>query len=55
MPQIPSYPELSSPASGDWLYVVDISDTTDSNDGSSKKVTAQNIADLVTTELAFGS
>lgn len=35
--------ELTTPASGDLLYIVDISDTTDNAAGSSRKITATNL------------
>ena len=35
--------ELSTPADGDWCYLVDISDTTDSAAGTSFKVQASNL------------
>ena len=40
-----------TPASGDFLHVIDVSDTTDSPDGTSKKVQAQylTISDASTT------
>lgn len=38
--------ELTSVASGDFLYVVDVSDTTDSSDGTSKKITKSNLVDV---------
>lgn len=31
-----------TPASGDWLYIVDVSDTTDGANGSSRKITRTN-------------
>jgi hypothetical protein len=34
--------ELTTPADGDFLYVVDVSDTTDSSAGSSKKIQIGN-------------
>jgi len=37
------------PAVGDWLYSVDISDTTDNVAGSSRKITLQNVLDLFNT------
>lgn len=39
---------LSNPASGDYLHLVDVSDTTDDPAGTSKKTTVQDIVDLVT-------
>lgn len=33
----------ASPASGDLMYVVDVSDTTESNEGTSKKITITNL------------
>ena len=40
--QLTNLPEESSVSAGDWIYFVDIDDTTDSSDGSSKKVTYTN-------------
>lgn len=40
--KVTSLTELTSVASGDFLYVVDVSDTTDSSAGSSKKITRNN-------------
>ena len=34
--------EVTTVASGDFLYVVDVSDTTDSSAGSSRKITQTN-------------
>lgn len=34
--------ELLSPANGDWLYIVDISDTSESPEGTSKKIKKEN-------------
>ncbi len=39
--------ELSSPAVGDEQHIVDISDDTDSADGTSKRITLQNIFDFL--------
>lgn len=39
---------LTTPASGDLLHIVDISDTTDSPQGSSKKITFANLAAGIT-------
>ena len=36
--------ELTTPASGDWLYAVDVSDTTDDAAGSSRKVRVDRVA-----------
>ncbi len=36
-------PTLTTIADGDWLYVVDVSDTTDSPQGSGKKITKFNL------------
>jgi Pectate lyase superfamily protein len=44
MPEIPAYPLLSSPASGDELVIVDISDTSASSQGTTKKVTVSSLA-----------
>lgn len=35
--------ELTTPASGDYLVVVDVSDTTDSPEGTTKKVSVENL------------
>lgn len=45
MPQkkITDLTELTSVANGDWVLVVDVSDTTDSAEGTSKKVQANNL------------
>ena len=43
MAKLPSRLALSNVADGDLFHAVDVSDTTDSVDGSSKKVTALNI------------
>lgn len=37
---------LTTPASGDFLYIVDIDDTTDSVAGSSRKITLSNLVSL---------
>lgn len=39
---LPERPELITPASGDWIHTVDISDTTDSPEGTSKKISRTN-------------
>lgn len=39
--------DVVTPAAGDWLYIVDISDTTDSAAGSSKKATVAELLALV--------
>ena len=47
---------ITSVASGDILYVVDVSDTTDSSAGSSKKITFTNLTGGATsTELGYVS
>lgn len=43
MANITSKPEDTTPASDDWIYSVDISDTTDNANGSDKKVTPTNL------------
>ena len=40
------------PADGDWVHVVDVSDTTDSSLGTSKKITSDNLGKA--TKLAIG-
>ncbi len=39
--------ELTSPAVGDQQHIVDVSDTTGSDDGTSKRITLQNIFDFL--------
>jgi len=42
--KVVDYPELAeAPASGDWFMLVDVSDTTDSPEGSTKKIQAQYV------------
>lgn len=41
--KLPALTELTAPASGDLLYVVDVSDTTDDATGSSRKATVQTL------------
>lgn len=36
--------ELLTPADGDWLYIVDTSDTSESPQGTSKKIKKVNVA-----------
>lgn len=43
MANITSKTEDTTPASNDWLYTVDVSDTTDNANGSDKKVTPANL------------
>ena len=45
---------LSTPASGDEIYIIDVSDTTDNASGSSRKITLANLfaqADEINTDL----
>ncbi len=42
---------LSTPASGDFIYIVDISDTTDNSAGSSRKITIANLIENSTQTL----
>lgn len=54
--QIPALTELVSIASGDWLYVVDVSDTTDGANGSGRKIQRTNlVAGLVVSGGALGT
>jgi hypothetical protein len=46
--------ELSSPALGDWLYQVDISDTTDDAAGSSRKLTNERLAGFFNPSICNG-
>lgn len=46
---------LSTPASGDFVYIVDISDTTDNAAGSSRKITYANLAGGILSELGITS
>ncbi len=36
-------PELLTPANGDFIYIVDVSDTTESPQGTSKKIKKENV------------
>lgn len=47
MPKLTDKTELTTPASGDYLYIVDSSDTTDDPQGSSKKIKYGNISSIV--------
>jgi len=50
--KIPDLTALSTVASGDTLYIMDVSDTTDSSDGTSKKITKANlVTGLATTDI----
>lgn len=54
--QVDDLTGLSSPADGDLLYVIDISDTTDSAAGTSKKITVQALlATALATKAASGA
>lgn len=44
--------ELLTPADGDFLYIVDVSDTTQSAQGTSKKIKKQNIVPVTTTSVS---
>jgi hypothetical protein len=46
--------ELSAPALGDWLYQVDISDTTDDAAGSSRKLTNERLAGFFNPSICNG-
>ena len=46
---------LTTPASGDKLYIIDVSDTTDATSGSSKQITYTNFVGGILTELAITS
>jgi len=42
--KITELPELITPADGDYLYIVDISDLTESGEGTSKKIQKSNLS-----------
>ena len=46
---------LTTPASGDFFYTVDVSDSTDADTGTSKKITYTNFVGGILTELAITS
>ena len=48
MPEIPSYPSLTTPAPGDETVYVDISDTSASSQGTVKKVTVASLGLAIT-------
>lgn len=51
--QLPSLTALTPVADGDLLYIVDISDTTDSDDGTSKKIAkSELVTDLSLTDIS---
>jgi len=45
--KITELPELTTPADGDFFYIVDISDLTESGDGTSKKIQKSNLAPVL--------
>jgi len=55
--KLSALPALTTPASNDLLYVVDVSDTTDAASGTSKAITtkALGVPFVATTEVDFGS
>ena len=50
-----SFTELTSLATGDWFAVTDISDTTQSANGTTKKITSGNVGFLFVSDTAYSS
>lgn len=40
---VPDMPSLTTPSDGDYLYIIDVSDTTDGPTGTGKKITVANL------------
>lgn len=60
MPEQTTVPDLllelsETPANGDLLHIVDVSDTTDNADGTSKKITRQNLVGGLATQASVTS